>query len=152
VEIGRKEDLTAISLVGADLFEDYADVAAAQRSFRLNPFEILELTALSSGKDLNYSYKVVRKQKNKSRQSSEKPLFFFDQTVNRDLFTIGRFIGPRIKPPSLFTSFHSLGVRSLVIPAGDIRLEDLHEPWKSSGFLHAPMISGYPYMQFDRMG
>jgi hypothetical protein len=152
VEIGRKEDLTAFSLVGAGLFEDYADVAAAQRSFRLNPFEILELTALSSGKDLNYSYKVLRKQKNKSRQGSERPLFFFDQAVNRDLFTIGRFIGPRIKPPGLFTSFYSLGVRSYVIPAGDIRLDDLHEPWKSSGFLHAPMISGYPYMQFDRMG
>lgn len=152
VEIGRKEDLTAFSLVGASLFEDYADVASAQRTFRSNPFEILELTALSSGKDLNYSYKVLRKQKNKSRQGSEKPLFFFDQAVNKDLFTIGRFIGARIKPPSLFTSFHSLGVRSFVIPAGDIRLDDLHEPWKSSGFLHAPMISGYPYMQFDRMG
>ncbi len=152
VEIGRKEDLTAFSLVGANLFEDYADVAAAQRFFRLNPFKILELTAISSGKDLNYSYRVVRKQKSKSLQGREKPLLFLDQAVNKDLFTIGRFIGPRVKPPSLFTSFHSLGVRSFVIPADDIRLDNLHEPWKSSGFLHAPMISGYPYMQFDRMG
>jgi hypothetical protein len=152
VEIGRREDLSAYSLVGFNLFDDYADVAAAQRFFRVNPFKVIELTAISSGKEKNYQFHVVQKQKKKSIQDLEKPLFYFDQSLNRDLFTLSRFIGPRIKPPTLFTSFHSLGVRSMVIPPGDIRLDDLHEPWKSSGFLHAPMISGYPYMQFDRMG
>jgi hypothetical protein len=152
VEIGRKEDLSPLSLVGERLFDDYADVANGQRFLRNRPFDVIELTVFGSGKDKDYQYSVVMKQTNKLKQSLERTLFFLDQNLNRDLWSLSNFMSNRTKPPTFFSPIYSLGVRSMVLPAGDIRLENLHEPWKSSGFIHAPMISGYPYIRFDRKG
>jgi superfamily I DNA/RNA helicase len=152
VEIGRKEDLSPFSLVGEKLFDDYADVANGQRFFRNNPFNVVEMTVFGSGKEKNYQYSVLRKQSNKTKQSLERTLFYLDQRVNQDFWSLANFMSNRTKPPTFFSPIYSLGVRSMVLPAGDPRLDDLHEPWKSSGFIHAPMISGYPYMRFDRKG
>ena len=152
VEIGRRDDVSAYSLVGETLFEDYADVANGQRMLRMNPHEVFEFVVFGSGKDKNYQYQVLRKQTSKSKQKAERTLFYLDQQVNRDLWQLSNFMSPRTKPPTFFSPIFSLGARSLVIPHGDIRLEDLHEPWRSSGFIHAPMISGYPFMHFDRKG
>lgn len=152
VEIGRREDLSPFSLVGESLFDDYADVANGQRFLRNNPLEVVELTGFGSGKEKNYQYSIVRKQSNKEKQSLERTLFYLDQSVNRDFWTLSNFMSNRTKPPTFFSPIYSLGVRSLVLPAGDARLEGLHEPWRSSGFIHAPMISGYPYIRFDRKG
>lgn len=152
VEIGRREDVSAFSLVGERLFDDYADVSNGQRHLRNHPHEILELTVFGSGREKDYQYSVVRKQSSKKKQSEERTLFFLDQQFNKDLWVLSRFMSSRTKPPTFISPIYSLGVRTMILPAGDIRLENLHEPWKSSGFIHAPMISGYPYMRFDRKG
>jgi hypothetical protein len=152
VEIGRRDDVSAYSLVGENLFHDYADVANGQRTLRMNPHEVMEFVVFGSGKEKNYQYQILRKQASKSKQKAERTLFYLDQQVNRDLWQLSNFMSPRTKPPTFISPIFSLGARSMVIPHGDIRLEDLHEPWRSSGFLHAPMISGYPFMHFDRKG
>jgi len=152
VEIGRREDVSPFSLVGTELFDDYADVANGQRRLRNNPFEVLECTIFGSTSDKGYQYGAVLKQTDKSKQSQERTLFYLDQNVNRDLWKLANIMGSRTKPPTFFTPIYSLGVRSMVLPAGDIRLEKLHEPWRSSGFIHAPMVSGYPFMRFDKKG
>jgi hypothetical protein len=118
----------------------------------MNPHEVTECVVFGAGKEKNYQYQVLRKQTNKTKQKAEKTLFYLDQQVNRDLWQLSNFMSQRTKPPTFFSPIFSLGVRSMVIPHGDIRLEDLHEPWRSSGFIHAPMISGYPFMHFDRKG
>ena len=152
VEIGRRDDVSAYSLVGENLFDDYADVANGQRHLRMNPHEVLECVVFGSGREKEYQYAVHRKQLNKKKQKSERVLFYLDQQVNRDLWQLSNFMSNRTKPPTFFSPVFSLGVRSMVIPNGDLRLENLHEPWRSSGFIHAPMISGYPFMHFDRKG
>jgi len=152
VEVGRRDDVSAYSLVGENLFEEYSDVANGQRYLRMNPHKVIECVVFGSGKEKNYQYQVLRKQTNKIKQREEKTLFYLDQQVNRDLWQLSNFMSQRTKPPTFFAPIFSLGVRSMVIPHGDIRLEDLHEPWRSSGFIHAPMISGYPFMHFDRKG
>jgi hypothetical protein len=144
--------VSAYSLVGESLFEDYADVANGQRYLRMNPHEVIECVVFGSGKEKDYQYQILRKQTNKAKQKAEKTLFYLDQQVNRDLWQLSNFMSKRTKPPTFFAPIYSLGARSMVIPNGDIRLEDLHEPWRSSGFIHAPMISGYPFMHFDRKG
>ena len=152
IEIGRREDVSPFSLVGEMLFDDYADVANGQRYLRSNPHEVMELVAFGSSKEKNYQYLVQRKQIDKKKQKNERVLFYLDQHLNKDLWNVANLMGSRSKPPSFFTPIYSLGVRSMVLPVGDIRLDDLHEPWCSSGFIHAPMISGYPYVRFDRKG
>ena len=152
VEIGRRDDVSAFSLVGTELFDDYADVANGQRLLRKNPFDVLECTIFGSGPEKGYQYAALLKQTDKAKQSLERTLFYLDQHVNRDLWKLANIMGSRTKPPSFFTPIYSLGVRSMVLPAGDMRLEQLHEPWRSSGFIHAPMISGYPFMRFDKKG
>jgi len=152
VEIGRREDVSPYSLVGTDLFDDYADVANGQRLLRKNPLQVLECTIFGSGQDKGYQYSVVLKQTDKTKQSQERTIFYLDQQVNKDLWKLANIMGSRTKPPTFFTPIYSLGVRSMVLPDGDMRLEQLHEPWRSSGFIHAPMISGYPFMRFDKKG
>ena len=150
VEIGRLEDISAYSLVSEKLFPDYTDVITSQRFFRKFPFHTLELTAFGTSKDTNYQYRIVEKQTKINKQRNQKTLFHLDQNFNRDLWSISNLIGQGTKPPTFFTSFFSLGTRTLVIPPDDPSLDTLHTPWSESGFVHAPMVSGYPFIQFER--
>lgn len=150
VEIGRIEDISARGLVSERLYPDYADVIASQRFLRKFPFHTLELTGFGTSKDTDYLYRIVEKQTKLDKQRNQKTLFHLDQSFNRDLWSISNMIGQGTKPPTFFTSFFSLGTRTLVVPPDDPFLATLHTPWCESGFIHAPMISGYPYIQFER--
>src|SRR5262249_27673820 len=46
-------------------------------------------------------------------------------------------------PPNYLQFIRSMGVRAIALRADDPVLDQLHEPWRSSGFLLAPMLAGF---------
>jgi hypothetical protein len=91
------------------------------------------LAGLRARKDetLNYGYALETNEGRRIGALSEQ--------VSEDLKSIANFskIWP---PPSFLPYIRSIGLRTLAVRAGDLCLEELHEPWRSSGFMLAPMI------------
>ena len=75
------------------------------------------------------------------------------KTVNADLFTVARAVqektgGPQRRPPDAFRHLHVYGIRTVVLPPDSPEAETLHDPWRSSGIILAPLILGYTTVYF----
>lgn len=89
---------------------------------------------------------------------------WLNASVGRDLFAVAKEMGSRVsksnvQPPSKIAGFvnktsgeyqpviRMLGLRTVVVSPEN--QEDLHEPFRSSGFMLAPIISGFPSIMFQ---
>ena len=54
----------------------------------------------------------------------------------------------RVDTPSRVTGLHLFGVRTIAVPLD--KREHLLEPYRSSGFLLAPVVAGYPTVNFKK--
>ncbi len=151
LEIGRKGDVRAEGLVGNRNFENEAEAILAQKAL-WNRREISTPLQANASKATNYVYQVSidyqytdsRYQDTLADKRFEDKLFCLDQSINSDLFLVGKIMGQKLKPPNKFRHFYSLGARSMVLSTDDPTRDLLFEPWSHSGFMLAPILVGYP--------
>jgi hypothetical protein len=64
------------------------------------------------------------------------------QRVNQDLLALCKKFpdGERLRPPDQIHHIHLIGVRTVVLGEGDVRLATLHEPWATTGVFLAPVV------------
>lgn len=132
VEIGRAGDIDASGLVGTQAFETVSDAMESQQQWLTEPVRTgLAARAVES---LEWNFEV--------RAGDGPRLCALDAQVRRDLWEITRHMKQQ-RSPGFLPHLRSLGLASFVLRPDDPILESLHEPWRSSGFLFAPMLSGF---------
>ena len=82
-----------------------------------------------------------------------KPIGYFSETLNKQLFhvrdRISRF--PRaLRPPERLQHLYLIGVSTFAADENDVRLQDVHEPFSSTGIWTIPIIVGFPKINFHR--
>ena len=75
-------------------------------------------------------------------------LAVLSQSVNADLFNVAKTVQEKLggggrRPPDRIRHLHVHGVRTIVLPSDAPEGETLHEPWRSSGIILAPLVLGY---------
>jgi len=131
IEIGRAHDLQADGLVGRAAFATESEARAAQALIAQNPLQS-EMTARSDH-DLGWRFELVTKAS--ERVAVLSPAF---RDGVRDIAN-----GAGHRAPTFFPFLRSIGMRSLVVRPDDPVLETLHEPWRSSGFVLAPLLTAF---------
>jgi hypothetical protein len=129
VEIGRQGDINAVGIVGTKVFKNQTGAVDAQQYLANHPF----LRGLRARQDatLDYGYAL--------ETNEGKRIGALSEQVSEDLKSISN-VSRTWPPPSFLPYIRSIGLRTLAIRADDPCLEVLHEPWRSSGFMLAPMI------------
>ena len=145
VEIGRATDIDAEGLAGRTCFRNSNAVRTGQTRFRSLADESVPLVA-ESDRSSGFAFRLREDGKGQC-------LAVLSQSVNSDLFSVATEIqaklgGNRRRPPDTIRHLHIKGVRTIVLPPDAPECETLHEPWKSSGFLLAPLILGYSTVFF----
>ncbi len=132
VEVGRAGDLDAVGLAGTRAFATADDVAIAQQRWLSQPYR----TGLAgyARAELDWDYEV--------RDSDGVRLCLLNEQLRLDLWEIAKAI-KTMRSPGMLPHLRSIGLASLVLRPDDPKTADLHEPWRSSGFLFAPMITGF---------
>lgn len=131
IEIGRISDLDAGGLVGTAFFTQDQAMKAQETIMKESRLEKL---FASAGESLNWRMQLQTEDKQRIAVLSER--------VKADLREIAKFTD-RWPQPGYLAYVRSIGVRSIVLRPDDPVLSDLHEPWRSSGFLFAPMLTGF---------
>jgi hypothetical protein len=131
IEVGRAHDIQSRGLVGKPTFAKAADALAAQRLLANRPV----LSGLYARVREELGWKLALE------MEGERRLGALSDKVNADL----REIASRCDcwpPPKFLPHIRSIGLRTIAVRADDAELDQLHEPWRTSGFLLAPMIVG----------
>lgn len=136
VEIGRAGDIDASGLVGTVAFATAADALVAQQHWLGEP--VLSGLAARSVEALEWNFEV--------RVGDGPRLCVLDAQVRRDLWEIARRMKQK-RSPGFLPHLRSMGLSSLVLRPDDPALATLHEPWRSSGFLFAPMLTGFSHFR-----
>lgn len=140
IEIGHDNDIGAEGLAGRSFFATPAAVRASQSRIPSFADEIVSLVA-ESDRDANFAYRL-------KEDGQGQCLAVLSQSVNADLFTVANAIqarlgGGRRRPPDTIRHLHVRGVRTIVLLPDAPEAETLHEPWRSSGIMLAPLVLGY---------
>lgn len=131
VEIGRTHDIDAKGLVGKSAFSTATLAKKAQERLQRTP--VMTNLYASQIRELGWSYALETADKVRLGVLSDK--------VKADL----REVATQCKswpPPGFLPHIRSIGLRSIAVRADDSITDQLHEPWRTSGFLLAPMLLG----------
>jgi superfamily I DNA/RNA helicase len=137
VEIGRTYDIDSSGLVGSSTFKTASDALDAQRWLMQTPVSS-SLFARES-RDLGWNFEL--------QAPGEVRIGALAAKVKADLRDISNLC-EKWPPPKHLPHIRSLGLRSIVLRADDAAVDQLHEPWRTSGFLLAPMILGVCMTRF----
>lgn len=140
IEIGHDGDVTAPSLAGCGIYSTPDEVHEIQRNLqRLRHFPIR--AEAEAGPAPTYAYRL-------RSVDSRLSLGAFADRVNKDLFEVGDAMHssrgePRRYPPRFLNHLYIVGIRTVVLPPDHGAAEELHEPWRRSGILLAPVVLAY---------
>lgn len=137
VEIGRTWDIDARGLVGRSTFSTATDARKAQEYLAQNG----TLTGLCAFACKEIGWNLAIETSDGIRVGA-----LSDRVVS-DLKEIANMC-ESWPPPRALAHIRSLGLRSIVLRPEDPSLEQLHEPWRSSGFIMAPMLTGICLAKF----
>ncbi len=148
-EVGHDGDIEAEGLAGRRFFADSAAVSTAQNRIRNFSDETVSLVA-EADRDAGFAYRL-------KEDGQGQCLVVLSRMLNTDLFTVANAIrsklgGGQRRPPDTIRHLHVRGVRSIVLPPDAPEREALHEPWKSSGIMLAPLVLGYSTAFFPFAG
>jgi len=132
IEVGRIHDLQADGLAGRDAFETADQAREAQDGLWDEP--VMGHMKAVTTKSLGWRFELQTEHNDRVGVLSES---FKDEVTG---------ITKRAKrwpPPRFLPHLRSIGVRSLVLRPDDPQLEMLHEPWRTSGFMLAPLLTGF---------
>ena len=140
VEIGHENDIDAEGLAGRSYFASPRAVRTAQKRITSFTDETVPIVA-ECDRDAGFIYRL-------KEEGQEQCFAVLSQVVNADLFTVANAIqeelgGGRRRPPNIIHYLHVRGTRSIVLQPDAPEAEKLHEPWRSSGIMLAPLVLGY---------
>ncbi len=139
IEVGRVHDLEAEGLVGQASFETADQAREAQNGLWDQP--VMSAMKAMTTKSLGWRFELQTEHNDRVGVLSES---FKDEVAG---------ITKRAKrwpPPRFLPHLRSIGVRSLVLRPDDPQLDSLHEPWRSSGFVLAPLLTGFSSATFPK--
>ena len=149
VEFGRDNDILVEGLSGRQFFKDQAAVRTSQKCILDFVDDSVPLVAVSD-RYANFVYRL-------RKDGEEQCIAVLSQTVNADLFKIAgelqeKLGGGKKRPPDSIKHLHAHGVRTVILPPDSPEGEKLHEPWRSTGIMLAPLVLGYStaYFPFSR--
>lgn len=132
VEVGRPGDLRAAGLVGKACFATSEDALRAQMALLASAWRT-DLCARQRH-EFEWNYELIA--------SDQSRLGVLSKQFTEDMREVSREC-VRFPPAKFFPHLRSMGLRTLVLPPDDPELQLLHEPWQISGFLFAPMLTGF---------
>lgn len=127
IEVGRPSDIEASGLVGRSSFARQEAALASQ--FALNHSPVRDRMVISSQESLDWRFAL---------NSGDLRLAVMSERFKSDMDNIGHQAQARI---AWLGHCRSLGVRTMAVSPESSAAEQLLEPWKSSGFLFAPLLS-----------
>lgn len=131
VEIGRMWDIDALGLVGLGSFASAGDARSAQEILEESPS--LQNMVATGVPDLDWRHEL---------QADGKRIGVLSERFKSDMKSIANLTS-LWPPPNFFPYIRSMGVRTIALKPEDPALDKLHEPWRSSGFLLAPLLIGF---------
>lgn len=134
LEIGRAYDIDAEGLVGRSNFRSAAEALKAQKRLVANPW----MTGMFASEKAELDYALALE----TPQPESMRIGVLSAKVKSDL----RGIANRCEswpPPNFLPHIRSMGLRTIVLKPDDPNLDRLHEPWRSSGVVLAPMLAGF---------
>lgn len=139
VEIGREGDVDRLSTVSQRLADEAACHDLQQwLADNVNTEHDLIAEDLMTG---DHVYRI--------QQDDERSIGMLSQQVNYDLFAIAKCCKvSNGKPPPKIPHLHMAGVTTVAVSADDPRLDELHEPYATSGFFLAPIVRGFASVYF----
>ena len=140
VEIGRDTDIGAEGLAGRSFFPSAAAVRTSQTRIYELANESVRLVA-ESDRGSGFAFRL-------REDGQGQCLAVLSQSVNADLFAVANAVqakrgGGGRRPPDRIRHLHVHGVRTIVLPPDAPEGETLHEPWRISGIILAPLVLGY---------
>lgn len=127
VEVGRPHDIEPSGLVGRSYFARQEDALAAQRAWASEPRRPqLMLRAEST---VGWQFTI---------NDGEQRLGGLSEHFRADVAKIAWHLNKSI---SWFAHGRSIGLRTMVVGPDSPYLESMLEPWKSSGFIYAPLLT-----------
>ncbi|POB00311.1 hypothetical protein C2134_02625 [Chromobacterium sinusclupearum] len=143
VEIGHRRDIDACGLAGTQMFASAALVTEAQRNLLKYSSGVRQMRASICGPLKEWRYVMTL-------ESSDEPLGYLSTVLNRDLFDMAEKLElGQVRLPAYFKHLRLLGVRTFAISRDDPDREKLHQPWRDSGLILAPLVIGYPQTYFQ---
>lgn len=141
IEIGLNGDIDFVSIASKGFSKD---PKVLQEWFWTNSASYVELEA-------RYDYdlqSVVLY----SQEEIPLALALLSSRFANDLWGIAKMVADKdgagsLKPSNKITHIHMVGVTTVVIP--DSQRDSLASPWRHSGFLLAPVITGFPTVYFN---
>ncbi|MFN3352696.1 MAG: UvrD-helicase domain-containing protein [Brevundimonas sp.] len=131
IEIGRAGDIRPEGLVGAEAVASAEAAAAAQK--RVARSATLPLRARACA-DLDWRFAL-------ETQDGERLAVLSDAVTKDVKAVVNRMnVWP---PPSQLSWLRSLGTRTVAVAPDDPLIDRLHEPWRTSGFMLAPLLTGF---------
>jgi len=131
IEIGRASDIYAAGLVGKATFREASDALNAQRFLLDHP--VVEGLGAYTERDIGWRFAIQTRAKQR--------IGAFSDRVSADVKEIASRCNSW-PPPRFLPHIRSVGLRSIALRTDDPDLDNLHEPWRSSGFVLAPMLLG----------
>lgn len=137
-EIGRKEDILPDGLTGKDYFINTNDVLKAQKKIDLldNEFNVAYCKNKSIGRKETFAVFL---------ENSEEPLIYLSDHIKADIKKLKKELTLR-KNGSLLKNLRILGCRTVAVSEEFRSTFKLHPPWAESGFMLAPMLTGFPLL------
>lgn len=127
VEIGRPSDLEPSGLVGRPFFNRQDDAMAAQEAWW--SLSLRQGLTLRAEENANWQFTL---------NDGGQRLAGMSERFRSDVWKIGRNLNKRI---NWLGHGRSIGIRTMVVGPESHHLECMLEPWKSSGFLFAPLLA-----------
>ena len=129
VEVGRPHDIEPSGLVGRSFFARQDDALAAQAAWADQPRRPhLMLRAEST---VGWQFTI---------NDGEQRLGVLSERFRAD---IGKIAWHLNKSITWLAYGRSIGLRTMVVAPDSPHLETMLEPWKSSGFLYAPLLTSF---------
>jgi len=140
-EVGRENDITPYGLAGRDCYVDAETVHNAQMRICSYANGSASLIA-EMDHTIGYLYRL-------KEQEHDGCVAVLAENFNYDLFAVGKALQEKLsdgqrRPPNKIPHLHVHGLRTIVLhPDAEEECNRLHEPWRSSGIMLAPLILGY---------
>ncbi|MDD4127110.1 MAG: UvrD-helicase domain-containing protein, partial [Methanomicrobium sp.] len=159
MQIGLLNDITSECIAGRSYYSSPEEVERNISKIICNSKGMTDAFAWRDDKS-NYLYRVVIGESEGLKiwemDSSDlddlrqKSPLSLARVVSDDIF-IGRkrLNGNYKSTPSLLNHLRIFGLRTIVVPPENSIEETLHYPWCESGFMPAPIISGFPTIYFN---
>ena len=137
VEVGRHGDISPKGLVGREIMDEESAIEAQE--YLADAANEVTCYSLKIDSNLDYRHAIVV-------DSNDLRVGVMETGFKRELWNVVRMVNDSAKrrSPGTLKPVRGQGCSTMVLAPDSTDLEDLHEPWASSGFVLAPRIAAFP--------